>query len=511
MNVSQNIVNYIKDIFLYHKEQPLLFTSLYFWVFFGIILGIYAIIYRKKSLRNIFLLFISLFFYWKTGGWFFTLLIYSAIINYFLGFAIFNTNHKVKSKLYLTLGLIANLGVLFYFKYSYFFTGILNSIFNTQFEVIDIFAEFSNAVFGTNFDIFSILLPVGVSFFTFQAISYIIDVYRGKIEPVKNFIDFSFYISFFPQLVAGPIVRASTFIPQLRADYKVTRDEFNRALFLIMNGLVKKMIISDYISINFVDRVFENPLAYSGFENLMAIYGYGIQIYCDFSGYTDIAIGVAFLLGFRLPLNFNSPYKAANITDFWRRWHISLSTWLRDYLYISLGGNRKGKIRMYWNILVVMLLGGLWHGASWQFVIWGAIHGIVLVAHKFFLEFFPKEKKSNWLTHFFSVFITFQIVQFAWLFFRAPDMNTVWEMLGQISSSFGWISVIDMMVSYRLILGLIFVAYIIHWLPASRKTGIENIFIKIPQWAKIILVIFIIFTIYQFKSSDIQPFIYFQF
>jgi len=324
-------VQYIKDLFLYRNDQPLLFTSLYFWVFFILVVGVFSAIYRKKGMRNLFLLLVSLFFYWKTGGWFFTMLVFSSAVNYGLGFAIKGSPGRIMKILWMVAGLLVNLGVLFYFKYSYFFTEIINSFFNTQFEVRDIFASFSNSLFGTRFDMSVILLPVGVSFFTFQSLSYIVDIYRGKIEPVRSFIDFAFYISFFPQLVAGPIVRASAFIPQLRAAYNVSRDELGHALFLIMNGLLKKMVISDYISINFVDRVFDNPLAYSGFENLMAVYGYGIQIYCDFSGYTDIAIGVALLLGFRLPLNFNSPYKAVNITDFWRRWHISLSTWLRDY------------------------------------------------------------------------------------------------------------------------------------------------------------------------------------
>ena len=216
-------------------------------------------------------------------------------------------------------------------------------------------------------------------------------------EPVRNIIDFGFYVSFFPHLVAGPIVRASVFIPQIYQEFKLSKHEFSHALYMISKGLIKKIIISNFIALNLVDRVFDAPSIYSGFENLLAIYGYGLQIYCDFSGYTDIAIGVALILGFRLPVNFNSPYKAKSITDFWKRWHISLSQWLRDYLYISLGGNRKGKIRTYLNLMITMLLGGLWHGASLRFIIWGGLHGIGLVINKIWNSIFKGRLRTRWI------------------------------------------------------------------------------------------------------------------
>lgn len=212
--------------------------------------------------------------------------------------------------------------------------------------------------------------------------SYTIDVYRRQITPLGSLLDYAFYVSFFPQLVAGPIVRARDFIPQIRRPLFVSREMFGRGIFLIVSGLFKKAVISDYISVNFVERIFDNPTLYSGVENLMGVYGYALQIYCDFSGYSDMAIGIALLLGFHFNINFDSPYKSASITEFWRRWHISLSSWLRDYLYISLGGNRKGKIRQYANLIITMFLGGLWHGASWNFVLWGMMHGVALAAHK---------------------------------------------------------------------------------------------------------------------------------
>ena len=314
----------LKDILLYSEAKPLLFTRLYFWGFYALLLVIYSVIYKKNPLRNAYLFFISLFFYYKSGGYFFTLLIFSTIADFTLGQLIYSAKTSLKKKLFVATSVIINLSLLGYFKYTYFFTDILNTTFHSDFEVINYLASWTNSLTGSSFDISRIILPVGISFYTFQTISYTVDVYRGKLKPVKNIIDFGFYVSFFPQLVAGPIVRAAEFIPQLYQKFKLSKREFGHAVFLILNGLVKKMLISDYISINFVDRIFESPFSFTGFENLMAVYGYSIQIYCDFSGYTDIAIGVALLLGFRLPINFNSPYKAINITDFWRRWHISL-------------------------------------------------------------------------------------------------------------------------------------------------------------------------------------------
>ena len=267
---------------------------------------------------------------------------------------IYVTKEKWEKKLYLMLSIVSNVGLLAFFKYSYFFVDTINSLLGTELQAVNLLAAFANGTFGASFDIHDIILPVGISFYTFQTLSYSIDVYRGKIKPCGNIFDFAFFVSFFPQLVAGPIVRASEFLPQIKRPYYLSSSGFGSAIFLIMGGLIKKVVISDYISINFVDRVFETPEMYSGFMNLMAVYGYSIQIYCDFSGYSDIAIGLESLLGFKIPINFNSPYKSQNITDFWRRWHISLSTWLRDYLYISLGGNRKSKIRAYFNLFITI-------------------------------------------------------------------------------------------------------------------------------------------------------------
>ena len=503
----------LKSILLYSETKPLLFTELLFWGFFAFLLLLYSVLYKKNPLRNAYLFLMSLFFYYKSGGYFFSLLVFSTIVDFTLGQLIFSSNTQTKKKIFLTLSVVVNLSLLGYFKYAYFFTDIINQSFGLDLKVINHLASFTNNLTGSTFDISRIILPVGISFYTFQTISYTVDVYRGKLEPVKNIIDFGFYVSFFPQLVAGPIVRAAEFVPQLYQKFKLTKQEFGHAVFLILNGLIKKMLISDYISINFVDRIFDSPTSFTGFENLMAVYGYSIQIYCDFSGYTDIAIGVALLLGFRLPVNFNSPYKAINITDFWRRWHISLSSWLRDYLYIPLGGNRKGKVRTHINLMITMLLGGLWHGASLRFVIWGGLHGLGLVVHKLWskLMYSLKKKHSGQskITQFVSIFITFHLVSFAWIFFRAETLADAFDMIKQISYNFQFIPII--ILSYYKIFLLILAGFIIHWLPSRVKESYRGVFIKSHIIIKVIIVVLVVFVLYQAKSAEIQPFIYFQF
>ena len=504
-------MEYLKNIFLYNQDSPLYFTRLYFWIFLLVVLLFYSFLYKKNALRNTYLFIISLFFYYKSGGFFFFLLIFSTIVDYSLGLLIYSSNNNKKRKFYLIISILTNLGLLSYYKYAYFYTEIINNIFNTNLHTVDLLAQLSNSIAGSNFNISEIILPVGISFFTFQTISYTVDVYRHKTMPLRSIIDFGFYVSFFPQLVAGPIVRASEFVPQLLNKYKLTKEEFGQALFLILQGLVKKIVISDYISINFVDRVFESPLSYTGLENLFGLYGYSLQIYCDFSGYTDIAIGVALLLGFRLPLNFNSPYKARNLTDFWHRWHISLSSWLRDYLYIPLGGNRKGKFRTNINLLITMLLGGLWHGANIRFIIWGGIHGVGLIIQKVIKSIIPLKYSDNNFMRILGLIITFHLVTFAWLFFRAKDMQTVSYMLTQIFSRFQIAILPEFITGYFKIFALLLTGYIIHWLPSSFKENYRGWFIQLPVVIKILIFIISIVIIYNFKICELQPFIYFQF
>ena len=498
--------------FIYNQKDPLLFTNGIFWVFFGALIIYYQFNAQHIKARNYMLLAFSMYFYYLSSGYYFLLLVFSTVVDYYIGKAIYDSDDQSRRKRLVALSVIVNLSVLCYFKYAYFFTDVFNSIFLTELRTTNFLAIAINGWFGTEIDIFKIFLPVGISFYTFQTISYSVDIYRHDVEPVKNIFDFGFYVSFFPQLVAGPIVRASNFVPQIYQSYKLSETEYSRGIYLILVGLVKKIFISDYISINFVDRVFAEPLTYSGFENLMATYGYALQIYCDFSGYTDIAIGVSLLLGFRLPLNFNSPYKADSITDFWRRWHISLSSWLRDYLYISMGGNRKGRFKTYLFLMITMLLGGLWHGAHVRFIIWGALHGMALAIHKIWMEIFnTKYKKVSWQYNFFTSFLTFHFVCFCWIFFRANDMTIVQQVLLQISTAFHPELIFEILAGYKNVFLIMAFGYFIHWLPVDWKTNLQAQFRNIPDFAKATIIVFIALILFQLKNAESQPFIYFQF
>ena len=380
--------------FTYDPAHPLLFTQFYFWAFFAIVYAGFAFIMQRAGssrarlhARNIYLMAASWFFYYKTSGIFLLILAFITISDFLIGQQI---PRSKRPKLWLILSVCIDLSLLFYFKYAYFFTNIFNDVFGTNVQVFDIFAFIGNGFsHDGRFLVDRIILPVGISFYIFQVISYAADIYRGKIKPVTNLLDFGFYVSFFPQLVAGPIVRASEFVPQLYKPFFLTRRQFGIAVFWILNGLLKKIILSDYLAVNFIDRVFQSPMLFSGFENFFALLTYSMQVYADFSGYTDIAIGVALLMGFYLPKNFDSPYKSRNPQEFWRRWHQSLSRWLKGYVYIPLGGNRTlfGRpasklLSSNFNSFLTMLIGGLWHGASWNFVIWGALNGVGMIINK---------------------------------------------------------------------------------------------------------------------------------
>ena len=429
MNLAEIIREFLQALFSFDSAHPLLFTQFYFWAFFALVFAGFSLIHSKPVLRNAYLFFVSLFFYYKTSGVFLLLLLFVVTYNYFAARALRRARPGWQS-FWVVLSVVVDLGVLAYFKYAYFIADFLNDLFGLSIQVRDVLGELGNAITGTTaFRVDAIILPVGISFFTFQAISYIMDVKRGKIEPLRKFLDFGFFLTFFPQLVAGPIVRAPEFFPQLYKPYNLSRRWFGIAVFWILNGLIKKLVLADYLAVNLSDRVFGNPLLYTGFENLAALFCYSLQVYADFSGYTDIATGVAMLMGFYLPKNFNSPYKAENAQQFWRRWHMTLSRWLRDYLYIPLGGNRNATwgsyifivavavigsflsgswwvafavalvtvsvllygwlkpssrkmLRTHVNSMDTMLLGGLWHGASWNFMIWGGLNGIGMIVYK---------------------------------------------------------------------------------------------------------------------------------
>lgn len=488
------------ELLTYNPKAPLIFSSGLFLFLFAGFTFFYMMMRRQLTLRLIYVLLFSLYFYYLSSGMYFLVLLFVATSDYFIGRALGPERSHGRRKALVALSVVINLGLLCYFKYTNFFIGLVNDISGHH------FLDFKN-----------IFLPVGVSFFVFQSMSYTIDLYRRRIEPLHNWLDYAFYLSFFPGLVAGPIVRARDFIPQIRQKpLTVSRQMFGAGMFLIISGLFKKAIISDYISLNFVDRIFDNPLLYTGFENLMGVYGYAMQIYCDFSGYSDMAIGIALLLGFWFPRNFDSPYKSATITEFWRRWHISLSTWLKDYLYISLGGNRKGKLRTYVNLMITMLLGGLWHGAAMKFILWGGLHGVALAIHKFFMNLFPNAFKQQgdmmprW-RRIIGIVVTFHFVCFGWIFFRAKDMATAKNVISQIFTDFNISLIPDVVYGYIAVFSLILVGYVLHFVSTRTENVVAQRVIRMPLWGFALVTTGLIWIVMQIKSSGIQPFIYFQF
>lgn len=506
--MPEQIKHIINSIWQYDPTEPLFYTGLAFWVAFTLILGIYSFIYKKNPFRNGYLLIISWFIYYQLGGAFLFLLVFSCLANF--GFGLLIGGQQLK-RLWLVVAVAFNLLILGYFKYTYFLVDNINWLFNTHWQVFNWIGWGLNQLVKNTADEHSILLPIGISFYTFQAISYLVDVYRKDAEVVHNPLDFSFYLSFFPQLVAGPIVRAASFIPQMYQQYMLKKTEFSHAIFLISKGLFKKMVIADFLAVNFIDRIFEAPLAYSGLENLFSVYAYSLQIYCDFSGYTDIAIGLALILGFKIPVNFNAPYQATSLTDFWHRWHISLSLWLRDYLYIPLGGNRKGEVRMYFNLMVTMLLGGLWHGANLRFLIWGAVHGVGLALEKFFRRIFRFGKRLSLWQHFVSVFITFQVVSFAWLFFRAKDQATIRQFFYQLGHHFWPENITSGWESYRYVMGIFIIGLIMIWVPNYWKERLRGAFIGLHWGVQMVCVLLLLIAIHYVAGAGLQPFIYFRF
>ncbi|MCG2613083.1 MBOAT family protein [Terrimonas sp. NA20] len=534
--------------FLYDKEHPLLFNNGFFVFFFAIFIALYYGFRNKINIRRYIFCAFSLYFFYKASGEFVALVIVSAIVDFVLSNAIYRQQHKLKRKLLLICSIVFNLGLLVYFKYTDFFISVSNDLLKTGFNPLNL------------------VLPVGISFYTFENLSYTMDVYRGEFKPARKFSDYLLFLSFFPKLVMGPIVRAHDFVPQINKPYVISETDFAKGFYLIVSGLFKKLVISDYITLNFVDYVFDDPSRYTGLENLFAVYGYAVVIYCDFSGYSDVAIGIARWLGFHIPTNFLSPYQSKNITEFWRRWHISLSSWLRDYLYIPLGGNRKGSagtwifsllffagvflagehlLKMNWwqasilsagilllfllpaiikkekkgvaanmNLLTTMLLGGFWHGASWNFIIWGSLHGISLAVHKIWMLITGNalgKVNNKWWYNAIAILITFHFVCFCWIFFKASDYDSAISMIHQIWYDFSltvWPAFAN---NYWSVLVMMGVAYMIHAIPDSYADQVIARFRRIPLIAY--LVVFFAFVILYgyFKSAEPVMPIYLQF
>lgn len=444
------------------------------------------------ALRLVLLLAASYYFYASWRPAYLVLIVFSSFLDFIVGARLHRSQDPVLRRRWLMVSLIGNLGLLGVFKYFNFFSA-------SVYQGLLAFGVQTSPVY------LDVLVPVGISFYTFQTLSYTIDIYRGDLEPEPSLLKFLLFVSFFPQLVAGPIVRASDFLPQLHRPVFLDDERGARALMLIAVGLFKKAIIADLLAVNLVDRVFESPVHYTSAELLLGVYGYALQIYCDFSAYSDIAIGSALLLGYELAINFNHPYRAHNLRDFWRRWHISLSTWLRDYLYISLGGSRGGSLATYRNLLLTMLLGGLWHGAAWTFVAWGALHGLGLAGTRAW-QSRRGEAAGGPLLRLVKVIFTFHLVCLGWVFFRASDFQHAWELLVGIGQLEGGTANIS-----PLLWGLLAVGFLTHLLPDRLLVLATEAFRRMPAPIQGLLFFGLVLFIHYAGSTQIVPFIYFQF
>lgn len=453
-------------------------------------LAIYTLVKRaSRTAMMIYVVAFNLYFAYRLNGGVMWLLPATACFNYALTQEMALREGRTR-KLLLATVVVADLAVLAYFKYATF---ILNDVIGLMLR--------------TNFSLGSIVLPVGISFYTFQGISHAVDVYRRRFTMNTTLLEYFFYLTFFPLLLAGPITRAENLIPRLRRNQQASSRMVWSGLWLIMLGLVKKNMVSDYIG-QFTTWVFDAPQTFSGFENMAALLGYPVQIYFDFSGYSDMSIGAAAILGFWLPDNFRFPYRALSLTDFWRRWHISLSTWFRDYLYIPLGGNRKGTLRMYANNFITMLVAGLWHGASWMFVIWGALHGFGLCVHKFFSRQLRITIPSTLWGNTLSWLITYVYVCFAWSFFRSQSLTQLGTMYEKIVADFSWAYLSPFVYARPLWTVCLLGAMLTYLIPERTYTRLQLRFITLPWLAKFLLFIVCVQLAIEVAQEDVQPFIY---
>lgn len=586
--------NNLARIFVYDPDAPLLFNSGQFLLLFLVFMTVYNLIYKRKQLVSIYITLFSLFFYYKSSGNYVVILVATTILDYIIGNRLAATEDTRKRKWWVVAGVVPSMLLLAYFKYTNFI------IFNID------------QLIGSNFGFMEIFLPVGISFYTFQSVSYIIDIYWRRVPPAKSLIDFAFYLTFFPQLVAGPIVKANLFLPQLDNTPTLSREKAYSGLWLIITGLFKKAVIANYIA-QYNDLIFAAPQTYSGFENLMAVLGYALQIFCDFAGYSDMAIGIGRIMGYDLGINFKSPYKSLTVSEFWKRWHISLSSWLMEYLYIPLGGNRevskfsvisvpvlvvlaaaltcginawvialivvgilgliayqtgnkimiaatlvgatviavalfmKGfliapiiisiciiawvvtiafpqtvkMIRTDVNLLLTMLIGGLWHGAAWKFVLWGGAHGVALGIDKIRKQLMP----DNRFTRFLTWLCTFVVVIVLWMFFRANDITVETEggtenldafqvpliMLRQIFTNFDITFAVHFWDARMLWVILVAFGYLCHAVPENWAARIEDLFVKSNIAIKILILVVVMQLVVQLQGEEVQPFIYFQF
>ena len=471
----------------------MLFTSGNYYVFLAIIFFAYWLLATRRRVPVLFLLAASYYFYALWNPRFLGLIFLISTIDFLTALALGGNRSRAVRKLLVTLSILTDVGVLFTFKYFNFFSSSLAELVSkTGWHI-------------SPFSIDTLILPLGLSFITFRSLSYTIDVYRGHLKPTRRYFDYLAFVAFFPTVIAGPIVRAGDLLPQFRARPELTSEQGTQAILLIMLGLIKKIALADFLGNNLVDRVFDQPQLYSSLETLAAIYGYALQIYCDFSGYSDIAIGSALLLGFRLPVNFNSPYRAHDLRDFWRRWHITLSTWLFDYVYISVGGLRKRRFNLYRNLVVTFLVGGLWHGAAWPFVIWGALHGLGLAANHYWeslRKHWKLKPQRHWWSRTIAIFFTFHFVCLTWVVFRAESLAGAWQVikrLGALQFAAGNLS--------TPILLVLAAAYLSHWSPAIVSTRIDRGWAWLPAPVQAAIILCVAMGLYYVSGAEAQ-FIY---
>jgi len=474
----------------YTPGEPLMFTSGLFWVLMIVFIPLYACLKSRRTQMMAFVIAFGLYFFYRSSGWSVLLLVGTALIDWLIARQLPRVSTAARRAL-VVLSILCSVGVLIFFKYS-------------NFVVMNL-----DVLLGRNFHPLDIILPIGISFYTFRTISYVIDVYKGKMAPVDSYLDYLFYLSFFPCLVAGPIVRAVDFMPQVKANRRASREMIYGGLWLVMIGILKKAVVADYIA-QYVNIVFGNPTGYTGVELLMAIIGFSVQIYCDFSGYSDMAIGLGSIMGYDLGTNFDFPYRSRNVTEFWRRWHISLSFWLRDYIYIGLGGNRCGTLRKYVNLMITMLVGGLWHGAAWTFVVWGAGHGAALCLHKACMPWL-KRIPDNKVVVALSVLLTFVVVSILWVFFRADSFQTAWDVLSGVVTRFdtAYFPVFARVRSTWCVLLLI--AIVTHFIPRATLDDLRQLFIDSFWIFKFLIFVAVVQTVITFSLADVQPFLYSQF
>lgn len=488
----------------------MLFNTPEFIIFFIAVLTTFTII-KQRRFQHLFLLLASYFFFYYSSNYLITLLIFTTLWDFYFGNLIFKAKDTRTKKTMLIASLAGNLGLLGFFKYADFAI----TQFNFLGQQLDI---------GTQIPLLHLALPIAISFYTFHSITYTVSIYRGHMEPVKSFTQYAIFVAFFPQLVAGPILRAKEFLPQLREKIDgfqngrlrliTIHDSALRLGITIMAiGFFKKMFIADNIA-PMANEIFSVPYGLESFTVMLGAIAFGIQIYCDFSGYSDIAIGAAMILGFKIPINFNKPYFATSPSDFWKRWHISLSSWLRDYLYIPLGGNRKSKARTYLNLMATMFLGGLWHGASWNFVVWGLMHGAYLVVHKTILDKFPYLENSKFLktrsAKIVSILVTQYVIFMTWLAFRVEDVEALSYVLYKyVVWDFATSATAQMLshnkIPIALILGFFVLSYI------SYKRNIQKILSEVkPQYWIVFLIVIMVLILFLYDMNP-HDFIYFRF